>query len=153
MILQYRFVPAFADDVVLFPQADQLLIVVKNGIAVFQAFSRIDFFIVPVDFDPGHAVCKAGILLIAPLHGSPAVVAGPLAQHLVNPGFLHSAFLQNIEIMQAFHITVLIGGGKTGVSHAQFLPLVDIGRSPHAVDGRRQHLGRLLPVSRFVPEP
>ena len=47
---------------------------------------------------------------------------------------------QDVVVIQAFYIPVLINGGKVRIGHSQFFALIDIRRTAHKVDSGGQHL-------------
>ena len=59
---------------------------------------------------------------------------------------------QDVKIVRALYVSVLVNGRIARVGHANLFALIDVGRAAHHVDERRQHLGGLFPVVPIVAE-
>ena len=143
---------AVCDHIVLLAQRDQLAIVGEDGARVVDLAGGIDGFMVGVHADPRLGLGEAAALARVPLHGGAAVVARMHAQDVVRAVLMQAAVTQDVEVIDALHVAVLVERGKARVGHADLLALVDVGRAAQAVDDRAQHLGRGLPVLALVAE-
>ena len=127
----------------------------KNRILIPKLICRVDPGMIPVHPDPGLPAVrggKTGVFCTIPLHRSPPVIPG---MDLDDPQRVRRGktfFLQDLIVVQTFHIPELADLRKICIGHAQFLALIYIGRAPQAVDNRGQHLCGLLPVFSFISE-
>ena len=131
---------------------DQSLIIMEDRLRIRQFSFRVDFPVIPIDPDPGSSICKSGSLAAVPLHRRSGIVPpfgvdGPHDLLLRIPGF--QTFLIHMKRLDVPILSDLI----VRVRHAQFLSLVDIGRSLHAVENRGQHLSRLHTVLLVIAPP
>ncbi len=123
-----------------------------DGSGICQLGLHIDLAVVVGHPDPGLSLGKAAVRSRGPLHRRAAVIPGPGGQD--SQCLLAGLPLpqKDLVVVQALHIPILGDIGEMGIRHPQLLSLVEIGGPPHQVEGRRQHLGGLLPVPPLVAE-
>src|SRR5699024_3951345 len=73
--LIHRSDVSVSDHIVLLAQADQLLIIMENGIRILQLAFGVDPLRVLVDTDPRRSLGKSAVLTSGPLHGRASVVS------------------------------------------------------------------------------
>ena len=152
MCLQHRNKFAFLNHGGLFPQPDELLVEIEDGIRIGKGLLRVDLPVVLVHAEPGGAGGESGVRAAVPLHGGAAVVAAPLLQD-VEDLLLRLSFLQKDVInIRALHVAVLADVLEVSVGHAKLFSHVDIGCAAHEVRHRSQHLRALFPVFLVVAE-
>ena len=123
---------------------------VENRVRVVDLALGVDGLGIGVDRQPRRTAREAALCAVVPLHRGTAVIAGVHAQDIVNAVLVQAAAAQDVVMVDALDVAVLVQRGKTGVGHAQFLALIDVRRAAQAMDDRAQHLGRLLPVFALV---
>ena len=134
----------------LFAQVHQRLVETAHRVRVVHLGGGVDGLIVIGGADPrrtgGEACVRAGI----PLHRGTTIVTAALGDDVERFGLGLALAAQDVVVIQAFYIPVLINGGKVRIGHTQFFALIDIRRTAHEVDSGGQHLGTFLPVGRIA---
>ena len=90
------------------------------------------------------------MLIGAPLHGRAPVIARALAHDAQRLSRALSLVQHDAVVVLALHIPILLNRGVAGIGHADFLSLIDIGRTLHKVGTDAEHLAHLLPAAALI---
>ena len=138
---------AVYDDVHLFAQCNEPLIIMKDRIGTRQLFGGIHRHIVRIDRQPGRSRGEAGIFRRVPLHGRAGIVTAAPAHHADALFLGHKAFGKiGTVVSEGFDVVDLIDACPGIVGHAQLFALKDIGRALHHMQAGRKHLGACFPI-------
>ena len=140
---QERFEGTVGNDRMFMAQADELLIVVEDGVGVREGGPGVDLCVVGVDHDPGGAGGEAGICRIVPLHGGAGVVAADSTDalhHFFGGEDLLFRHILPISV-DLLYIPAVLKGREGSVGHSQLFALVDVGRPLLHVQAGGKHFG------------
>ena len=142
-ILQQRLKDTVDNHRVFVTQADQLLIIVEDGIRISQRCPAVDFTIVGIHGKPRRTSREAGILAVVPLHRCPRVVAAIGIEAGKHGLWRDHACVLDILLpgIDFLNIPAVLYGGEMHVCHSDLFALVDVRRPLHHVQAGRQHLG------------
>ena len=111
-------------------QANQFLVIIKDGIGVRQSLFDIDPGVIGIDFEPGRAGGKPGILTGSPLHRGAGIVATfGMDQRQDGAGVL-SLFIHVFMVeVNGFDVVIILDRLESHIRHANFFALVNIRRA------------------------
>ena len=112
----------------------------------------VDLFVAITHFQPRSTLSEACVLRSIPLHWSTGVVSGLGAQNTDHFLLALTLKLQDIIIVQAFNIHILVNRGIAGICHTDLLSLINIRCSLQAVNGCGKTFCRFYTVFLFISD-
>lgn len=117
---EYRRMPAVkrckvavGGHIILLTERDQLLVVGdEHRIGIVYLAGSIDRRMVGIHFDPRHGGGEAAGFAAIPLHRRAAVIARLYAEDIIGAVLMQSTAAQDVEMVDAFHVAVLVERGK-----------------------------------------
>lgn len=140
---QQQGVVTVDEGLVRLAQRQQAAVEAVHRVWVAHLFGGVDLWVVGVQRYPRCAGGKACIGGIIPVHGGAGVLAADVVGRLHEIRYALAAALGLFKVGIASHNIVNgVDAVEMLVRHAQFLTLINVGRSLHQVEADSQHFGR-----------